>query len=148
MATSRPEAAFTRLYRTYSALDRAHERWLAAVGSNGARAAVIAALAAQRGAVTPSTISGVTGRSANAVSPLLHGLEAEGLIKRLPNPGDRRSHFIQLTAAGRRAAQRLQKEERAFVRTALGTCSTQEIASLVAVLRTLEEQVTALQRPR
>lgn len=148
MSTSRPETAFVQLYRTFAALDRAYERWLAGVGSNGARAAVIAALAAQRGAITPATISKVTGRSANAVSPLLRGLEADGLIKRLPHPTDQRSHFIRLTAAGRRSAQRLQKEERAFVRTALAACSTKDLDALLQVLRLLEEQTTTLRRDR
>ena len=148
MSTSRPEAAFDQLYRTFTSLDRAHERWLADAGSNGARAAIIAALAAQQGAITPATISQVTGRSANAVSPLLRGLEADGLIKRLPHPTDQRSHFIRLTAAGRRSAQRLQKEERVFVRASLTACSAKELDALQRALRLLEERTAPLQRDR
>ncbi len=148
MPLSRTEAAYAQLFRTHTALDRAHERWLTSAGSNGARYAILAALALSGKAVTPSTISAITGRSPNAISPLLNGLQQDGLIRRTANPSDRRSHYVQLTAAGRRVAQRLRKEEAAFVRSAFGGRAARELDTLTNVLSVLEEQAASIQRDR
>ena len=147
-ASAKATEAYQQLYRTFSALDRSHERWLAGVGSNGARFAVLSALAGADRALTPSDVSAATGRSPNAISPLLRALQDEGLIKRAANSADRRSHYLSLTPPGRRLAQRLQKEETAFVKAAMGKQSSRDLSSLGKTLATLEEQVGSVQRPR
>lgn len=147
-ASAKATEAYEQLYRTFNALDRSHEHWLAGVGSNGARFAVLSALAGAGHAMTPSDVSATTGRSPNAISPLLRALQEEGLIKRAANSADRRSHYLSLTAPGRRLAQKLQKEERAFVRAALGKQSSRDLTSLGKTLASLEEQVRSVQRPR
>jgi DNA-binding MarR family transcriptional regulator len=140
--------AYQQLYRTFNALDRSHERWLAGVGSNGARFAVLSALAGSDRPLTPSDVSASTDRSPNAISPLLRALQEEGLIKRAANSADRRSHHLSLTAPGRRLAQRLQKEEATFVRAAMGKQKPTDLSVLGKTLASLEEQVLTVQRPR
>ncbi len=147
-ASVRTRAAYTQLYRTFASVDRAHERWLAGVGSNGARYAVLHALASSGRAMTPSEVSDETGRSPNAISPLLRALHDEGLIKRSPNSNDRRSHFLALTAAGRRMAQRLAREESAFIEAALGRRSSRDLSALEKSLLSIEERAGAIQRLR
>jgi MarR family transcriptional regulator for hemolysin len=154
MATKTPTAsakateAYQLLYRAFTALDRSHERWLANVGSNGARFAVLSALAGNDRPMTPSDVSSGTGRSPNAISPLLRSLQDEGLIKRAANSSDRRSHYLSLTAPGRRITQRLQKEEDAFIRASMGKQSPRDLAALGKTLSSLEEQAISIQRPR
>lgn len=147
-ASAKATEAYQQLYRTFSTLDRSHERWLAGVGSNGARFAVLSALASSDRALTPSDVSAATGRSPNAISPLLRALQDEGLIKRAANSADRRSHYLSLTAPGRRLAQKLEKEEAAFVKAALGKQSSSALVTLGKTLASLEEQVAGVQRPR
>lgn len=147
-ATAQATEAYQQLYRTFNALDRSHERWLAGVGSNGARFAVLSALAQSDGPLTPSDVSSATGRSPNAISPLLRALQEEALIKRAANTADRRSHYLSLTSAGRRLAQRLQREEAAFIHAAMGKQSGRNLSALGKTLATLEEQVATVQRPR
>jgi DNA-binding MarR family transcriptional regulator len=147
-ASAKATQAYQQLYRTFSTLDRSHERWLAGVGSNGARFAVLSALAGSDRALTPSDVSTSTGRSPNAISPLLRALQDEGLIKRAANSADRRSHFLSLTAPGRRLAQKLEKEETAFVRAALGKQSAGDLTTLSKTLASLEEQVGSVKRAR
>ena len=147
-ATGKAVEAYQQLYRTFNALDRSHERWLAGVGSNGARFAVLSALAGNDRPLTPSDVSAATGRSPNAISPLLRALQEEGLIKRAANSADRRSHYLSLTAPGRRLAQRLRKEESAFVGAAMGKQSGRDLSALGKTLASLEEQVLTVQRPR
>ena len=147
-ASTHATAAYQQLYRTFNALDRSHERWLAGVGSNGARFAVLSALSSSNRPMTPSDVSATTGRSPNAISPLLRSLQDEKLIKRAANSADRRSHYLSLTATGRRLVQRLQREESAFIRVALGGHSGRELAALGKTLSSLEEQALTIQRPR
>ena len=147
-ASARATAAYQQLYRTFNALDRSHERWLAGVGSNGARFAVLAALSSSDRPMTPSEVSAATGRSPNAISPLLRSLQDENLIKRAANTADRRSHYLSLTANGRRLAHRLQQEESAFIQVALGGHSGRDLSALGTTLSSLEEQALTIQRPR
>jgi len=148
MATGRARAVYSQLYQTFQAVDRAHERWLATLGSNGARYAVLAALAEAGRPITPSDISDGTGRSPNAISPLLRGLQEEGLIKRAPNASDRRSHFLSLTPVGKRLAQRLQKEEDAFISSVMGRGAGKELDTLERALGTIAERAARAQRVR
>ena len=45
---------------------------------------------------------------------LLDGLEDDGLIERVPDAGDRRTHRVRLTDDGRRTVERLQTEAAAL----------------------------------
>jgi DNA-binding MarR family transcriptional regulator len=45
---------------------------------------------------------------------LLDGLQEDGLIERVSDPGDRRLHRVRLTAHGRRTVARLQTEASAL----------------------------------
>lgn len=148
MAASQTQAVYDRLYRAFAALDRAHERWLSGVGSNGARYAILASLAESQHPMTPSDVSDATGRSPNAISPLLRALEREGLIKRTPNSADRRSHYLQLTAAGKRTAQKLRGEERAFINAVLRGSSGRDLSALDKNLQAIEERAGSVVRGR
>ena len=148
MPNNQSQAVYDRLYRTFAALDRAHERWLGGAGTNGARYVILAALAQSKEAMTPSDVSEVTGRSPNAISPLLRALEQEGMIRRAPNSADRRSHYLTLSAAGRRAAERLRTEEQAFIRAVLKGRSSRDLVALEKNLLAIEERAGAVIRSR
>lgn len=51
---------------------------------------------------TPTAIADELGMSATTVSAMVDRLVQKGHIRRVPNPGDGRSYFIELTAAGRK----------------------------------------------
>ena len=148
MPASRTQRVYQSVFRTLTAVERAHERWLSAVGSSGARFSVLAALADARHPLTPSTISTTTGRSPNAISPLLGSLEADGLIKRSSNPDDRRSFFLALTAAGRRQANQLRREERAFIKALLGGRRASDLDALAKGLAAVEHRAVEMQHSR
>jgi DNA-binding MarR family transcriptional regulator len=50
---------------------------------------------------TPTSIADELGMSATTVSAMVDRLVQKGQIRRVPNPGDGRSYFIELTAAGK-----------------------------------------------
>jgi DNA-binding MarR family transcriptional regulator len=100
-------------------------------------------LAALRSAPPPHELSPTELYSAVLISSggltkVLHGLEHRGLIARVPDDKDRRSHRVRLTPAGRVLAERavaaVQASGEALFSRAL---STAEMARLAGLLRKL-----------
>jgi DNA-binding MarR family transcriptional regulator len=82
---------------------------------------------AEREAVNPTMLSRVVG-----------GLEAAGLVQRLPDPQDRRAVLVEATAAGVELYARLQRERAALIADYLETLSGERADLLVAALPVLE----------
>jgi DNA-binding MarR family transcriptional regulator len=74
----------------------------------------------------PSTVTGILKR-----------LERGGLVKRQPDPDDRRRVIVSATGLGRRAAAHGTKTVEALVEQALGVFPAAKIAATEEVLRTL-----------
>lgn len=71
--------------------------------TNPARLLVLISLR-RWGSVTMGTLSGRLSRPKSNVTLLVDELERDGLVERRAHPSDRRATFVELTAAGRRAA--------------------------------------------
>lgn len=89
----------TRLARLSAA---ALEDVAAAAGVTTAEAVVLAALAATGPPhrLAPSTLNGIVVQSPAGITKTLRRLEAAQLVKRLPDPGDRRALHVELTGEG------------------------------------------------
>ncbi|WP_372426062.1 MarR family winged helix-turn-helix transcriptional regulator [Salinarimonas chemoclinalis] len=79
---------------------------------------------AQRLYVTKGNVSGLVDRL----------VEAE-LVERRPIPGDRRSHALHLTSAGRERAREGIAAQRAFVARTLGRLPGEDVVELERILR-------------
>ena len=69
---------------------------------------------------------------------LLNPLEADGLVSRERDPGDRRRHLVTLTAAGERhlvSASRAQKDTEDALFAALGDDQREQLRTLLVALR-------------
>jgi len=71
---------------------------------------------------------------ANNVVLLLNELEDLGYVTRLRDPGDRRRHLVQLTAAGRDALARTEQAQGAIEDEVLGALAPDERATLKQLL--------------
>lgn len=110
----RLRAAIQALVRRFSVSERADVQ---CCGMTVAQAATLEALRdrplrlgrlGERLGIAPSTLTRNLAR-----------LEENGLVRRRTDPRDRRAAVAELTAAGRRAAERLEEMERAFARSVL-----------------------------
>lgn len=54
------------------------------------------------GPITPGDLEQETAIPKTTLRGRLHGLYSRGLLRRVPNPEDRRSHFVEVTPEGKR----------------------------------------------
>jgi DNA-binding MarR family transcriptional regulator len=65
---------------------------------------------------------------------LLNELEAAGFAQRRRDPGDRRRHLVEITPAGRSAAERAERAQEAIEDEVLAALSLEERAQLRELL--------------
>ncbi len=73
------------------------------------------------------------------VTDLVDGVEVAGLVARHPDPQDRRSTFVELTASGRLLLDQLDVARRESAEQVLGRLDPAERAVLLRLLRELAE---------
>ena len=111
------------------------------IGANQAEAHVLARLAL--GPATPAELHHSFGHRRSTLTAVVDRLEAKGLVRRRPNPGDRRSVVVSLTAAGRPAARRARQTVTALEREVAKACSPGDLAGFARVVA----QVTSIASP-
>src|SRR3954466_14859805 len=108
---SRYEAALDRVLALVVVLGDDMTRALAQDGLTPSRAHVIWELV-HRGPSNQRALADALGVSARTVTGLTDGLVETGFVPREKHPSDRRAALVTLTAHGRAAAERLQREQR------------------------------------
>lgn len=82
--------------------------------------------------VAPASITGIVGR-----------LVDKGLVRRVPNPDDRRSTLAELSSRGRQVLEKGRRERTAYLAERLGRLSAEErevLAEAVAILTRVGEE--------
>lgn len=90
---------------------------------------------------TPGQLSDLLVRSTGGMTKQLDRLAAAKLIKRIPNPDDRRSSLVQLTAAGRKLIDAALEDHFTTESRILSPLDPDEIDRCVELLRVLARQV-------
>jgi DNA-binding MarR family transcriptional regulator len=88
-----------------------------------------------RGAVSQQELETGLLMDANSVVLLLNETEAAGFSVRRRDPADRRRHMVELTAAGRTAVERAEKEREGIEDEVLSDLSSEERKALRKLLR-------------
>ncbi len=76
---------------------------------------------AEFGPITPKELAARLALTTGTITPLLDNLVSAGLVERVPNPTDRRSVQIRLTATGREKMSWVYDDFHARVRRAVAT---------------------------
>lgn len=90
------------------------------------------------GPVRLGDLAGHEGVTAPTQSRLVGSLERQGLLRRMPDPEDRRATLLAITAQGRRQLEQLRGERSAFLVGQIGTLTREQRTALVAALSALE----------
>lgn len=88
-------------------------------------------------AINPTMLSRITGRLCELT-----------LIRRFPDPEDRRAALVDATPTGRRLRKRIHRERTAVLETHLARLSEDEQATLEAALPLLEQLADSIREPR
>lgn len=86
------------------------------------------------------------GIKAPATSSLLESLEAEGLVLRSRDAGDRRVTIISITDGGARALRDAMAPRRELARRLLSSLPTEDVATLMRIERSLVAVLTDMDR--
>lgn len=122
--------AFRALVRRFSVSERAED---VCCGMSVAQAATLETLAAE-GELRQGELGRRLGVSPSTLTRNLARLEEAGLILRRADRGDRRASRVELTAAGRDAAARVEAAEECFARSVLERLPEDRRAAVVGSL--------------
>jgi DNA-binding MarR family transcriptional regulator len=103
-----PFAIFGRIWRLSANLLGDAEKWLAPVGLTFESFSLIVTLrrSGPPYELNPTALYRESLLSSGAITNRIDRVEAQGLVRRLPDPNDRRGTIVQLTAKGRTIADR------------------------------------------
>ena len=102
----------------------------------------------RRGRLGLSDLSELEGIDAPTLSRGVSRLEEQGLVRRLPDPDDRRAVMVEATAAGKRLQARLRAARADVLQARLGELGDDERSRLHDALPVLEAVADALKRQR
>src|SRR5919201_3969687 len=139
-------ALLARLERVAHRLEEAQDEFFAALGLKPGWPDVLAALrrAGEPYRLTPTRLALDALISTAGMTNRLDRLEQAGLVRRRPDPDDRRGILVELTAKGRELADAAVDAHRGLSKRLLGGLDTRERAQLDQLLRKL---LTPLDRP-
>lgn len=79
-----------------------------------------------------------------SITSLLDKLEAKGLVRRMPVPGNRRSYHVELTSAGRRLVDEVEPVYRANIHKVTRGFSEAYCRELISALERVRAEITVL----
>jgi DNA-binding MarR family transcriptional regulator len=138
MTTPRkPVAGLFSLLHAAGAAEGHVESKLAAIGLSLPKLAALHHLVLAGEALPLGELAGRLACVKSNVTQLIDRLEADGLVRRAPDPNDRRSRLAVLTAAGRKAHEqgnRIQQQAEREVFAALTPAESQQLAAALGKL--------------
>jgi DNA-binding MarR family transcriptional regulator len=142
-----PFAIFGRIWRLSASLVGDAEHWLAPIGLTFESFSVIVTL--RRGGdpfeMNPTALYRESLLSSGAITNRIDRVEAQGLVRRLPDPNDRRGTIVRLTPKGRALADRAIKLHFEALAELIGGIDKAERAQLALLLGKL---LLAIERKR
>jgi DNA-binding MarR family transcriptional regulator len=93
--------------------------------------------------VRVTDLAGWQGVDKSTITPQVRRLEQRGLIKRSPDPADRRAALLSVTAKGRRVCDQMDTAAVAFISAALQEWSTQDRKQLATLVSRLADDLTS-----
>ena len=83
----------------------------------------------------PGALADALGVAPRSVTSKVDAAEAEGLVRRLPDPSDRRATLVELTPAGASIVEQAASQRHEYVSSRLARLSPEEQAELLRLLR-------------
>jgi DNA-binding MarR family transcriptional regulator len=129
-----------RLVEIFPALERAFSRWVQSLSESGSVSPARIRLLGVLHCKGPQIMCGLSdelGVTARNVTSLVDGLEAEGLVRRMPHPTDRRATLVELTPQGFEQGHKLHESYREMVAELFRDLPAPDQRELVRLLEAL-----------
>ena len=137
-AARRPAAGLFSLLHAAGAAEGHVESKLTAVGLSLPKLAALHHLVLAGEALPLGELAGHLACVKSNVTQLIDRLEADGLVRRAPDPKDRRSRLAVLTAAGRKAHEQGSRIQQQAERELFGALTPEESQHLATALGKLD----------
>ncbi|HWV87267.1 MAG TPA: MarR family transcriptional regulator [Capillimicrobium sp.] len=137
MATTSAIAAHLRITIARTARRLRQE---AGAGLSPTQTAALATIE-RHGPLTPSELAAHERIQRPTVARLLGRLEADGLVDRAPDPADRRSSLVSITAEGRRLLDEVRTRKDAYLARRMRDLDADELATLDRAAAILERML-------
>lgn len=132
-------------FMSRSALPRLRQRVTSAVGAGVDFAAFpMLGRIATWGPIRPTDLADRIGLDISTVSRRIADLQKASLVRRTPDPDDRRAHLVETTRKGQRVVERLREVRSSLLEEALRGWSTDEIRTLADSLGRFTSALTEL----
>lgn len=135
------EALFADLARVFLRSHRLLDRRMTAEGASLARTKLLLYLEGQEGEARAADIAEFFGLAPRTVTEALDGLERDGMVRREPDPLDRRVKRLSITEAGMAATAATEPLRVALVEQIFGVLSDVEREKLGAILTKLSAAI-------
>jgi DNA-binding MarR family transcriptional regulator len=130
------------LFQLAPSLERFRAEGMARRGLTQPRARLLRTLD-EGGPQVMSELSRALDVTPRAVTALVDGLEADGLVRRCEHPHDRRATVVELTAPGRRTCDEMYDAHVLLSEEILGGVSERDLAVSLRVVRTVRNAMEA-----
>ena len=120
------------------AITRTARRLRQEAGELSPTAAAALATVERHGPLTPSELAEIERVKRPTATRTLNGLAELGLVERTPDPADRRSALVNISAAGRRSLRRLRQRKNAYLARRLRKLPPDDLAALERAADLLE----------
>lgn len=122
---------------------RVIDRTMAARGASLARTKLLL-LIAREGSLRSADVATYFGHAPRTVTEAIDGLERDGLVRRDPDPADRRAKRISLTDAGAAVVRHTEGARRTFVEQVFGVLSPGECQTIVALIGRVNDRLAEM----
>ncbi|MFE3293522.1 MarR family winged helix-turn-helix transcriptional regulator [Rhodococcus sp. NPDC059234] len=147
MTNGPSEDEVTRLKIALARISRLVDRQVSGGGLTRTQLSVLGTVA-RLGPLGAGAVAEVEGLNPTMLSRVIGKLEADGLLSRSADPGDRRAVLVQVTAAGEELHQRLRRERTSLFTEALTRLPHTQTESLLAALPAVEALAEQMFAPR
>ena len=95
----------------------------------------------RRGPLTPSELAAIEGIQRPTATRVIARLEADGLLVRAPDPADRRSAVVSVTAEGRALLRKARNRKTAYLAHRMSHLPAEDLAALERAADVLERML-------
>ena len=111
-------------------------------GASFARARVLMEIGTAGGSLRSIDLATGFGYAPRTITEIIDGLERDKLVKREPDPSDRRAKRLSLTSLGENAAKRAETARKRFIQEVYGVLDDDECDAIVRIVAKLNDRLS------